>query len=153
MKNLFMVFISFLLITSCTQSINSTKTIAKPIKKKQNSAAKHSALPVWTTKHYRSAVVSCAEVKRGDALSAKKIAIAKAQAEIAFNRNTQLTAKTIISNSVDREQEKESIKSSVIQNIEQKTSQEISEQRVIKQEIASDNLCVLYGTSNAILEN
>lgn len=120
------------------------------VKKAKEVTKSESIYPQWMIEIHQNAVVACAKVKRGNIAQAQSVALAKAQANIAFARSSNLTSSIDVQEQVVVTDSKESVNSVITQNTQQNTSgnvvgYEIKKSELVKLDTNEKLFCILYG--------
>lgn len=120
------------------------------VKKAKEVTKSESIYPQWMTEIHQNAVVACAKVKRGNIAQAQSVALAKAQANIAFARSSNVTSSIDVQEQVVVTDSKESVNSVITQNTHQNTSgnvvgYEIKKSELVKLDTNEKLFCILYG--------
>ena len=108
------------------------------------------AYPSWVLKFYKNSVVSCAEVKAGNLAQAKSVALAKAQANISYQRKSDIQSSIDIKKEISNQSGEQLNNYTITHNTKQLTAGSVSGYEVKRSELLlvsdREEFCILYGS-------
>ena len=105
--------------------------------------------PGWMLSPPANTVPACAKVYDGDIQQARTVAVAKAQAELAYSRSTKLNSTRVVNEQVSGSIEDPTVSNKVVQTVNMTTEGHIEHYEILQSEMVKgatqQEFCILYG--------